>query len=115
MGGYSTFCKEHIEQGRKDIAKKYEIDGWIPIMRTEMSQEEIDAIKCDYPKCKEIAKYEVFWSKKGHGLKESLKRCREGRTYLFACTHEKKTICHDCCVEECKKWYKLGKKDGKRL
>lgn len=56
-------------------------------------------------------------------LEESLKDVKNGRTYLWSCVDkkgicgqsgEKAGICHSCCTRECKKWYRLGLKDGAR-
>jgi len=47
-------------------------------------------------------------------LNERLKRMKEGRAYIWSCTHKKEhRICEPCCTKYSKQWYKLGKKDGR--
>ena len=60
-------------------------------------------------------------------IKKREKEIKEGRTYLFCCGSKKGdrkhrcaksghelTICFDCHVENCKRWYKIGLKDGRK-
>jgi len=49
-------------------------------------------------------------------VRKSMQELKEGRTYTYSCSHYKGKgafLCNECHVEECKKWYKIGKKDAK--
>lgn len=49
-------------------------------------------------------------------IEKGLKQAKEGRTYTFSCSHVKEIdkLCHECHVEDCKKWYKLGTTDERK-
>ena len=57
-------------------------------------------------------------NKKLHeSIEEAIKECHEGRTYTMSCKHYKGKgffVCWKCVVEDCEKWYNLGKKDERK-
>lgn len=54
-------------------------------------------------------------------LKNKLKEINKGRTYIYCCgskegttcieSKDKLQICYECHVNECQKWYELGRQD----
>ena len=71
--------------------------------------------KCDYE----------FYSKGFYrSIGKSLQDAKEGRSYLWSCatkrgmcvkSGQKPSICHECCSEQSKRWYGIGKKDGRKV
>ena len=54
-GGWMNCCKKHLKTMESDIKKK----GHEHIMSTPDAD---GRGRCDYPKCKERAVYEVYWN-----------------------------------------------------
>lgn len=56
-------------------------------------------------------------------IKKSIQDLKEGRTYVYSCGLKhgkcfksglKPTICFSCHSDECKRWYRLGRKDERK-
>jgi hypothetical protein len=52
-------------------------------------------------------------------IDRGMRDMRDGYTYPTACQHRKGIcegkmfVCHECAIEACDKWYRLGLRDGK--
>ena len=57
-------------------------------------------------------------------IKRGMRDLKEGRTYVMVCgprygkckkSKHKPSICFNCLTDDCKRWYRLGKKDERNL
>ena len=70
-------------------------------------------------------KTEKLTKKQLKSIERGMKDIKEGRTYIFCCAQDNKkpycsnskqklTICFECHIKDCERWYRIGLKDGRR-